>query len=298
MFLMFCAVCILMIREMIFMRLKKIAFGIIPVLALSCTVLYAIPANGAESTVKISASNETVSAGEQFAVSISLSDIPETGIQGAEFAVTYDNSIVSVEKVEIGELAKTGADDADGIAQIPSFGSVIFKQKNAVVLSYSVAENNPKYYMHGEGVMCTIKGTVLENASAGSVAEFKIVPNPRKTNNSGTAVNNNKIWLGYDSDPDEDITNYIFYDSEVSHGSVTVSGSDITDDGVKGDATGDGIVDIADVVATASYVGDPIANTLSDKALILCDVHNSGDGVTGSDVLMIQQYVAKIIKEF
>ena len=151
--------------------------------------------------------------------------------------------------------------------------------------------------MQGEGVMFTITGTVLENASAGSVADFKIIPNPRKINGSGTSEDNNKIWLGYDSDtnPDDDISNYVYYDSEVSDGSLTVSGS--AQQGVKGDADNNGKVDIADVVAVSAYVGDSSVNKLSNDALFLCDVQNTGDGITSGDVLMLQQYLAQIITE-
>ncbi len=66
---------------------------------------------------------------------------------------------------------------------------------------------------------------------------------------------------------------------------------------IKGDVTGDGTIDIADVVAVASYVGDSTQNQLSNDAIIAGDVHNTGDGLTGNDVLMIQQYIAKIITE-
>ncbi len=65
-----------------------------------------------------------------------------------------------------------------------------------------------------------------------------------------------------------------------------------------GDSNNDGKIDIADVVSVASYVGNPDSNSISDKAKIYCDVHNQGDGITTSDVLMIQQYLAKIITEF
>lgn len=282
---------------MIFVKLKKVASGALSVLALSCSALSVISASGAESTVKISASNETAAAGEQFAVSVSLADIPETGIQGAEFAVSYDSSIVSVDKVSIGKLAETGAEEADNIAEIPVFSSNISKEKSAVVVYFAVADSNPAYYMQGEGVMFTITGTVLENASAGSVADFKIIPNPRKINGSGTSEDNNKIWLGYDSDtnPDDDISNYVYYDSEVSDGALIVSGS--AQQGVKGDADNNGKVDIADVVAVSSYIGDSSVNKLSNDALFLCDVQNTGDGITSGDVLMLQQYLAQIITE-
>jgi len=65
-----------------------------------------------------------------------------------------------------------------------------------------------------------------------------------------------------------------------------------------GDVNNDGKVDSADVVSIVAYVGNPDKNYLSDKSKIYCDVHNSGDGLTVSDALMIQQYLAKIITEF
>lgn len=66
---------------------------------------------------------------------------------------------------------------------------------------------------------------------------------------------------------------------------------------ISGDANGDGKLDIADVVAVASYVGDPESNLLDSQSIINCDVHNTGDGLTSGDILMIQQYISDIIKE-
>lgn len=65
---------------------------------------------------------------------------------------------------------------------------------------------------------------------------------------------------------------------------------------IKGDANDDGEVDVADVVAIASYVGDASANKLSEKGIVNGDVHSSGNGLDANDALMIQQYLAKIIK--
>jgi len=62
-----------------------------------------------------------------------------------------------------------------------------------------------------------------------------------------------------------------------------------------GDATNDGKIDSADVVASAAYVGNPDKNPLSEQGLKNADVHNNGDGVTASDALTIQQYLAKIV---
>jgi len=62
-----------------------------------------------------------------------------------------------------------------------------------------------------------------------------------------------------------------------------------------GDANFDQKIDSADVVIVASYVGNPDKNPVDKQAIINADVHNSGDGLTAGDALMIQQYLAKII---
>ena len=279
------------------MKLKKFAPALVSVLVLSCSAFSVMSASGAENTVKISASHETAKAGEQFTVDVSLSDIPETGIQGADFAVTYDSSIVSIDKVEIGSLAQTGADDVDNIPELPAFMSGISKEKSAVMVTFAVADSDSKYYMQGEGVMFTITGTVNADALSGAVADFKIVPNPRKVNGSGNSAENNKIWLGYDADtnPDDDVVNYVYYDTSVSNGSVTVSGGSSA--GLKGDANLDGSVDIADVVAIASYVSNSEKNPLESQGMINGDVQGDGNGINANDALAVQQFLANIITE-
>lgn len=64
-----------------------------------------------------------------------------------------------------------------------------------------------------------------------------------------------------------------------------------------GDANNDGVVDVADVVAVASYVGNSESNHLDSQGMINADVHNTGNGITADDALSIQQYLAKIITE-
>ncbi|MGN0676633.1 MAG: dockerin type I repeat-containing protein, partial [Ruminococcus sp.] len=67
---------------------------------------------------------------------------------------------------------------------------------------------------------------------------------------------------------------------------------------LSGDTNDDGQIDIADVVAVASYVGDSKKNPLSNEKVIAGDVHNTGDGLTANDALMIQQYISGIITKF
>ncbi|MDE5947123.1 MAG: cellulose 1,4-beta-cellobiosidase [Oscillospiraceae bacterium] len=78
----------------------------------------------------------------------------------------------------------------------------------------------------------------------------------------------------------------------------TGSTGDTTGDKILwGDANDDGTVDVADVVATAAYVGNPDANKLPERGLRNADVHANGNGITADDALAIQQYLAKIVTE-
>jgi len=78
----------------------------------------------------------------------------------------------------------------------------------------------------------------------------------------------------------------------------TTDKTDSTDDKILwGDVTVNGEVDVADVVAAAAYVSDPENNVIKPQGMINGDVHNNGDGLTGNDVLAIQQFLAHIVTE-
>ncbi|MGN0677310.1 MAG: dockerin type I repeat-containing protein [Ruminococcus sp.] len=68
-----------------------------------------------------------------------------------------------------------------------------------------------------------------------------------------------------------------------------------SDTTVWGDANCDNSIDIADVVAVASYVSDSQKNALSGQGIINADVHANGDGISANDALAIQQYLANTI---
>ncbi|MDD7185789.1 MAG: hypothetical protein PUH54_09010, partial [Oscillospiraceae bacterium] len=68
------------------------------------------------------------------------------------------------------------------------------------------------------------------------------------------------------------------------------------DDILWGDVNVDKKVDIADVVAAAAFVGDSANNAVSAQGLKNGDVQNTGDGLTASDALAIQQYLAGAVE--
>lgn len=62
---------------------------------------------------------------------------------------------------------------------------------------------------------------------------------------------------------------------------------------IKGDVNADGDIDVADVIAITAFVGNSENNKFnSEQKMINGDVHNSGDGLTANDALLIQQYIS------
>ena len=77
---------------------------------------------------------------------------------------------------------------------------------------------------------------------------------------------------------------------------VLAKTTETVSENLAGDANLDGKVDIADVVAVASYVGNSDVNKLEPQGIINADVQGDGNGLNANDSLMIQQYLANIIE--
>lgn len=281
------------------MKLKKI---IITSTMLSAMISTIVVSNSFADTqeVNVSASKETANAGESFSVDISLSNVQPSGINACEFAIEYDSSIISIDKVEKGAVANTGAESKDSTSgDIPIFDSA--KSENDVNVIWTTGADSD-CWIKDSGVFCTISGKVSSSASNGDVSEIKIVPIVRDTTPDSGKPNDKVVFSYIDGD------SKAYYDYKISNGSVTVGKSEATEPTIQkpttqnpttkivwGDATNDGVVDLADVVATASYVGDPVKNTISEQGMLNADVHDTGGGINANDVLAIQQYLAKIV---
>ena len=62
-----------------------------------------------------------------------------------------------------------------------------------------------------------------------------------------------------------------------------------------GDANGDGVVDIADVISIKCYLINPQKYSLSKQGLINADVQATGNGLNASDAVAVQQYILQLI---
>ncbi len=272
------------------MKTKKIVIGTMAAAMLSLSVCSLIPAAAAGETVQITAGNATAKAGESFEVEVTLSDIPETGVRGCSFSIAFDNSIITIDEITAGSLTNTGVDSSDPSASvIPNFNSIEENDEGFASVVWSTAVDDSTYWLKGEGVLCTIKGTVAANAKEGAKSNIDIVPVKRMTN-SDSSVENDVIDCGYIKD---DVM--VSYEVKATSGSVTV-GSDGGTVGttLKGDANCDGVVTIADAAAVFQMLGNKDKYSLSEVGSANADVVEPA-GITAADAIEIQKLDAGLI---
>lgn len=275
------------------MKTKKIVIGAMATAMLSLSVCSLAPAFAADKTVQVSVSNASAEAGGQFTVDVSVSDIPDTGLQGCQFALEYDSSIISVTTVKAGVLTENGTSAADQSSSLlPNFAHYIDNAKGNVNIIWSTSLDDPTYWLKGEGVLCTVTGTIAAGAADGTKAEIKIVPTERKVLSSGTDMNE-VLDFGYVENGQK-----VSYEASLVNGTVTVGTETPTSEGkyLKGDANCDGLVTIADATAIVQHLGNQDEYGLSEQGKLNADC--DGDpGVTGSDSNRIQMLEAGLITE-
>lgn len=270
------------------MKTKKIVIGTMAAAMLSLSVCSLIPAAAAGETVQISAGNATAQAGESFEVEVTLADIPDTGIRGCSFSIEFDKSIITIDEITAGSLTDTGVDSSDPSASLlPTFNSILENDEGFASVMWSTAIDDSTYWLKGEGVLCTVKGTVASDAKDGAKSNIDIVPVKRMTNTESGVVND-VIDCGYIKD-DVKVT----YDVKAVSGSVTV-GNPVSGATLKGDANCDGKVTIADAAAIFQAIGNKDKYALSDAGTANADVVEPV-GITAADAMEIQKLDAGLI---
>nr|AEV59031.1 scaffoldin C [Ruminococcus flavefaciens] len=289
------------------MKTKKVVVGAL-VAMLSLSVCSLAPVAAAGETVQISVGKTSAEVGSKFSVDVSLADIPSSGIQALDFAITYDSSALTIDSVEAGALINKGVDKADLSASLsPCFESSINKTEGYVSLIWSTATDDASYWLKGNGVYCTINGTVASGAKNGTY-DLKITPIERETF-YGSKKSNATIGCGYESNGKP-----VKLDVKTSDGSVTVGKIETTTTTIvtqgptatkRGDANCDGEVDMSDIVLIMQSLANPNKYGVngSDEHHITAvgeanaDVDSSSKGVTNGDAAKIQKWLLKSISE-
>ena len=277
------------------MKTKKVVVGAI---AASMLSLSAFPGSvfAAGETVQVSAGTDTAKAGETFEVEVTLADVPSTGIQGVDFSITFDTSLLTNVTVEEGELVKNAAKNDPTAAGIALFGVNAPEGKNYINVSWSNSYTDPSYWINSDGVFCVIKGTVASGASNGATAKLEIGPVVRETRPE-SGQQNDSVGIGYSKDG-----NSYSYAVNVTNGSVVIgeeatTGTTGSTHTVRGDVNLDDVADMSDVVAIMRWYANKADFPLSEQGIKNGDVVGNGDGLTNSDALQIQKFEAGVVTE-
>lgn len=192
----------------------------------------------------------------------------------------------------------------DQVHLVPVFEASI-NSEGYVNLVWSTGLDDSSYWLNGSGVFCTIHGTVSASAKEGTEIPLKVTAIDR-TVNPGSS-DKAAIFAGYVKDDAA-----VEFAVETVDGSIKVaSGSSTTvGDKLRGDANCDDKVDLSDAVlilqsiANADKYGENGTDEshITSQGVINADVAGGtndmgGDGVTPSDALKIQKYVAMLITE-
>nr|AEV59352.1 scaffoldin C [Ruminococcus flavefaciens] len=286
------------------MKTKKVVVGALAAM-LSLSVCSLAPVVAAGETVQISVGKTNAEAGAEFSVDVSLADIPSSGIQALDFAVTYDSKVLTITKVEQGALVNKSAETADKSAALsPLFESSINSTEGFVSMIWSTSTDDASYWLKGDGVFCTIKGTVASGATSGAVVDLKIVPINRETY-AGSGSPNGDIGCGYEKDGKP-----VKLATSVDNGSVTVgkvvtTTEKPTEKIVRGDVNCDGTVDMGDAVLIMQSLANPNkyglngsdSKHITEQGKLNGDVDEEVKGLTSNDALKIQKYLLKLISE-
>nr|AEV58904.1 scaffoldin C [Ruminococcus flavefaciens] len=280
------------------MKTKKVVVGAIAAAMLSLSVCSLMPVAAAGETVQISAGKTTATVGGEFSVDVSLADIPSSGIQALDFAVTYDSSVLTITSVDAGALVTKIPQSGDASASLSDlYESSINKNEGYVSLIWSTAAEDSSYWLKDDGVFCTIKGTVSSSAQNGTTTPLSIKPIDRETY-SGSKKVNGTIGCGYESNGKPVKLEVKTTDGEVSIGQPVTQPTI-----VRGDANCDGVVELADAILIMQSLANPdkygvggkADKPITDQGKLNGDVDDDVVGLTANDALKIQKYLLHII---
>ena len=249
-------------------------------------------ASAAGSSVTLAGSKATAESGGEFSVDVSLSGVPSTGINVLDFAVTFDQTILSVDQVTVGAAADTGADAADSTSKdAPVFATNI--KDGEIAVSWTTAAPTANW-IKSDGVILTITGTVKDGVADGTVTPIDFAPVSRDTY-EGSGTKNSSMVIGYISGTDS-----------ASYGIVTEAGS--VNIGSK-QTTTEAPVTTTAVETTTTVTNETTAETTTkenettttkstiqvDPSLLYGDVNLDGD-IDLADAVLLNKSVAGVVE--
>ena len=270
--------------------MKAIACALaLSMLAVTATSL---GASAAGSSVTLAGSKATAESGGEFSVDVSLSGVPSTGINVLDFAVTFDQTILSVDQVTVGAAADTGADAADSTSKdAPVFATNI--KDGEIAVSWTTAAPTANW-IKSDGVILTITGTVKDGVADGTVTPIDFAPVSRDTY-EGSGTKNSSMVIGYISGTDS-----ASYGIVTEAGSVTIGSKQTTTEAP---------VTTTAVETTTTVTNETTAETTTkenettttkstiqvDPSLLYGDVNLDGD-IDLADAVLLNKSVAGVVE--
>ena len=249
-------------------------------------------ASAAGSSVTLAGSKATAESGGEFSVDVSLSGVPSTGINVLDFAVTFDQTILSVDQVTVGAAADTGADAADSTSKdAPVFATNI--KDGEIAVSWTTAAPTANW-IKSDGVILTITGTVKDGVADGTVTPIDFAPVSRDTY-EGSGTKNSSMVIGYISGTDS-----ASYGIVTEAGSVTIGSKQTTTEAP---------VPTTAVETTTTVTNETTAETTTkenettttkstiqvDPSLLYGDVNLDGD-IDLADAVLLNKSVAGVVE--
>lgn len=230
--------------------------------------------------VAVSISREIATVDGVFTATVYLDELPTTGLNAMDFAITYDPTILTVTDVEL--LYDTGADKAEAAVN-PDLENTVFRYEdtgNELRICWNTALTNPDYWLQEERAFFTISGTLAETVEPNSCAELCLAPASRETY-EGSGVINTLVVAGY---VDEN-GNTFNYETAFTDGLVWKprDESGVT---IRGDVNLDGAMTISDAINLYKVVTEE--QPLCAAAYVNADLEPDGL-LTAADVTLILQ---------
>lgn len=259
------------------MKFRKIAASLV---AVSMMAAVTSQVAFAEDSVTLTAEKVTAAQGSDFTLKVDLGGVPAAGVSAAEFAITYDASVITIKDVVAGSIVNT---DSDGINDVAIF-KADYSEAGKITVTYGTVGNN---WVAADGTFLTITGTASGEDGASTAVEVVAMGRPFY---EGSKDKIDEIYVGSISS-DGTVTNY---NVQATAGSVTIGGSS-ENTPLMGDADENGKVEIQDVVMmNRIYVG---VEKISGQGKTNADV--DGDGkITLSDSMNVLRYLVHLIDNF
>ena len=238
--------------------------------------------------VQVTIGKTSVEVNDKFSVSVDLGSVPSSGLSSIDFAINYDKSLITIDKVELDTVGKTGADSKEG-----DLGDTLFSWYDTgkqIVVVWATGLTDSQYWVKSSGAFLKISGTATAEGTAtlkgGAVDRAAYPGSSAKADVVFSAVGDSTKDYGA-----------AFTDGEVKIGTPAPVTTTVDQSKIKwGDATCDGVVDVSDAVLICRFaVSDSKAN-LTDAGKANADVTHDGS-VNAEDATKVLEFIARLITE-